>query len=219
MRGGQPRRRQAWVAAACLAWLVAVLVAPVRAQDDAALRRVLQPFAQVKALSARFTEVKKIALLKQPIESEGELHYARPHQLVRRTTSPVASKLIVRKGRLTMVDATGPQHLDLDSQPEVAALADALMLVFEGDAGRLKAMMRYDLQVDDDGHFTLKLVPRDEKLAKLVREMQAEGKGAVLSSLRIVDGFGDATTTTFHEVKLRGPFSEAERKRLFSETP
>ncbi|HEX4386005.1 MAG TPA: hypothetical protein VH083_23770, partial [Myxococcales bacterium] len=66
-----------------------LLAAPV------SLDSLMAQFRALPGLQAKFHEVKKLTLLKAPLTSEGSIHFAPPSTLVRRTTGPAESTLVV----------------------------------------------------------------------------------------------------------------------------
>jgi len=189
------------------------------AQDNRAqLEAVLAKLAKVEALSARFHEEKRMALLAAPLESDGTLHYQRPRLLVRHTERPRKASLLLENDVLTFGDAQRKESVELSSQPALRVLVDAFVSVLAGDLPALEKVA--ELSVEPlEGAFRIRMVPKDPKMKRLVRAMSFEGAlreaGAVLSRMELTDASGDVTVTTFSQVAFRKAFGEAERKRLF----
>jgi len=189
------------------------------------LAQVLQKLAGVEALSARFREEKRMALLAAPLASEGTLHYQRPRMLVRQTDKPRKATLLLAADVLTFGDAQHKESVALSSQPSLRMLVDTFVSVLAGDLPALEraATLRVErvqgAEPGKSGGFRLTMVPRDEKMRRLVQTMIFDGaltkEGATLSRMELVDANGDTTVTTFSDVKFRKAFSEAERARLF----
>jgi outer membrane lipoprotein-sorting protein len=178
------------------------------------LADVLKQLSRIEALSARFREEKHMALLAAPLISEGALHYERPRKLVRHTERPRMASVLLRGDTLSFGTERDPQRITLSSQPALRVLIDTFVSVLSGDRAALEQVAEVNL-VSSHGGYRISVLPKDEKVKRLVRAMTFDGKGAMLSRMEIRDASGDVTITTFRDVTVRKPFSEAERKRLF----
>jgi outer membrane lipoprotein-sorting protein len=197
-------------------WLVALsmlcTVCVAQAADD--LPSVLGQLAKVEALSVRFHEEKTMALLATPLASDGTLHYQKPRMLVRHTGKPHASSVLLIGEKLSFGDNAHSQSMDLSSQPALRVLVDTFVSVLGGDLASLQKVATVSLERRTTG-YRIRIVPRDDKVKRLVRAMTFDGEGANLSRMELLDANGDTTVTTFSAVELRKPFSAAEQKRLF----
>lgn len=207
------RSRRSFLLLAALVLLAhgpeALASAPVPTLAD-----VLKQLSEIQALSAHYREEKHMALLAEPLISEGTLHYAKPRQLVRHTEKPRKASVLLRGDTLSFGTERDPQRITLSSQPALRVLIDTFVSVLAGDRAALEQVAEVKLAPADSG-YRITVVPKDEKVKRLVRTMSFDGKGATLSRMEIRDAAGDVTVTTFREVTLRKPFSDAEQKRLF----
>jgi len=185
-----------------------------RAEADE-LDRLLARFGQIEALSAHFREEKRMALLKAPLVSEGDLYYQKPRSLARHTRTPLASSLLLAGTSLSFGRGADVQSVSLDAQPALAVLVDAFVGVLAGDRKALEREARLTLELRDDQRFHIVITPIREPLKRLVRLIELEGQGSTLTSMRLVDQSGDETLTLFTEVKARPAFSRDEQMRLF----
>ena len=182
------------------------------AQSD--LSAILQQLAKIEALSARFREEKRMALLAQPLISEGTLHYEKPKRLARHTERPRSSSLVLASDVLTFGDAQRSESIGLSSQPALRLLVETFVSVLAGDRAALERVADVALEQTGSG-FRIRVTPKDASVKRIVQFMAFEGQGAMLSRMELVDATGDRTLTTFNGVTLRKPFSESERARLF----
>lgn len=189
------------------------------AEPKADLAAVLRQLAKTEALSARFREEKRMALLAQPLVSEGTLHYARPRMLVRHTERPRRTSLLLRDDVLTFGDAQHAERLALSSQPAVRVLVETFVSVLAGDLAALSRAADVVFEPLERGGFRIRVTPKDAQVRRLVTAMQFEGalgeRGATLSRMELHDASGDVTVTTFSGISFRKAFSDAERARLF----
>lgn len=170
---------------------------PVQAQSPPApIDELMHRLASVPESRASFTEEKSIAALTQPVRSEGWLEYRRPGHLEKTTTEPVPESLMVDGDRLSIIADSQPARLvDLDSEPALRALVDAVRGTLAGDLGTLRRS--YDVTMQGtQAAWHLTLAPRGPPLAKLVRQVTVEGSGTDLHAVRIVQANGDQSLMT-----------------------
>ena len=179
------------------------------------LGAVLKQLSEIAALSLRFKEEKKMALLAAPLASEGALHYQKPRLLARHTERPRKGSLLLKGDTLSFGNATQAQSIALSSQPALRVLVDTFVSVLGGDREALERVATVTLEPQPGDAYRIRVTPKDDKVKRLVQTMTFDGKGALLSRMELLDASGDTTITTFHDVVLRKPFSEAERARLF----
>jgi len=179
------------------------------------LSSVLSKLAKIEALQAHFVEEKRMALLAQPMRSQGTLFYAKPRLLARHTEQPRKSSLLLRDETLSFGDAKHSESIALSAQPSLRVLVDTFVSVLAGDLAALERVATLSIEPLPNQGFRIRVTPKDDKVKRLVRAMSFEGQGALLSRMELLDANGDTTVTTFRDVKLRAPFSATERTRLF----
>jgi len=74
------------------------------AEEAFGLPALMQALAQVPAAEARFTEVRRMHILRVPIELQGTLRYVRPDKLERRVLSPYEETIVI-EGNQVSVDS------------------------------------------------------------------------------------------------------------------
>jgi hypothetical protein len=154
---------------------------------------LLRQFADMAALEVRFVETKTVALLVQPLQSEGVLRYARGVGLTRTIETPYPSEVEVTRTRLRMRQEGKTQEIDLGAHPAIRLLVTSLLDVLSGDAAALQAayLMEYT------PGWTLTLRPKDEMLAKLITLLRFQGEGVRVRRLEVHESNGDTTRTEF----------------------
>ena len=127
---------------------------------------------------ASFREEKTLAALSEPLVSFGRLAYRRPAHLEKLTTSPAPESLVVDGARLVLTPGQdAPRVVDLDGQPEIRALVDTVRGALSGDLGLLRRT--YDVRASGTPTaWRITLLPRDERVRKLVRLVEIEGEAA-----------------------------------------
>jgi hypothetical protein len=174
----------------------------------------MEQFRAVEGLEAQFREEKKMAILAVPLVSEGTIEFAAPDRLVRETTSPAASKLLVDSKQLRFSDVGGSQSIPLEGNPVVRLFVDAFVKVLAGDRAALEKIFAIELHAVGKG-WSMTLTPRLEPMKSVIARMQLEGNGVVVNQMRLVEVEGDETVTVFRAVNTQRHFSPAESARIF----
>jgi hypothetical protein len=99
---------------------------------------LLARFHGIVGLSARFHEEKRIAMLAQPLVSEGTVHYAPPGKIARHTLTPSVSSVVLDGTTLRFGDATSERSIDTGTSPVVRAFVDSFLAVLAGDRAALE---------------------------------------------------------------------------------
>jgi Outer membrane lipoprotein carrier protein LolA-like len=154
--------------------------------------QLMRGLAQIRTDHARFVERKFIAMLDQPVESSGELFYTAPDHLEKRTIKPKPESMILDHGALVIERGRKKQDLQLQDYPELAAFIDSIRATL---AGERKALERnYRLSLDGTAeHWTLQLLPVDEKMQAVVKRIRIAGVRDAVRSIEITQADGDSS--------------------------
>ncbi len=176
-------------------------------------------FAAMPGLQARFAEDKQLSLLVTPLHSEGTIHFLRGRGVVVHTTSPTRQSTLVTDRQLVLWDGRTVRRVDLDASPSVAAFARAFTLLLGADREALERAFTLALQGRADDGWTLRLVPVAAAARNVVATIELEGKGLILSTLRIREANGDLSTMRFTGVDVQRRYTGAEADRIFRVPP
>ena len=179
------------------------------------LRQVMAGFAASGGVRAHFRETKQLALLDAPLETEGVVVFSPPDRLARHTTRPGSSAIVVRGGRVALHDETGHQVMELDADDPARHFVDNLSVLLRGDLEALIARYRVGFQSSEAG-WQLELEPRSKVLRQLIESIRAEGRGAALLRMQVLEANGDSTVTVYSDVETGLEFDAAETERIFS---
>lgn len=188
---------------------------PREASDDAGLAELMAGFAASGGVRARFREVKHLALLEEPLETEGVVVFAPPDRLARHTTRPGRSSVVVRGRHVVIRDETGQQQLELGEDDVARQLVDNLAVLLRGDLEALRS--RYSVHFHREGaSWQLELEPRSRLLRRMVASIRSQGSGAELHRMETLEANGDSTVTTFFDVETGLVFAPGEIESIFS---
>lgn len=166
---------------------------------------------------ARFEEEKQIALLAAPLTSAGELHFAPPRTLLRRTTAPSPSDLLIDGDRVVVREPARHTEIDLAAQPAIRPLVESLLWVLAGDRRAIEQAYHADYALDaEHDRWTLRLTPRTAPLDQLVEAIVVAGESRRPERFTVVETSGDRTETRLFDVDPERRWSAAERNALFA---
>jgi Outer membrane lipoprotein carrier protein LolA len=206
-------RRLGWLA------LVAVLAAPRAEADEktpASAQELFRGLAGLPGLSAHYREEKQLALLVEPVVSEGTVWFVPPGEFIRVTSKPVWSTLVVRLRSVVYTDDAGEQRLPVGKSHPARAFVQVFVNVVRGDLPAVERdfAVAFTPQTDGRSSWDLALSPRKKGFAG-VRSIRIHGSGLVIASLEVVEAAGDRTVTTFDRVAIsRRPSAREIAKAL-----
>jgi hypothetical protein len=203
-------------AAALAVFLLAAASSPaeIRKGEAVSLEVLLARFRSMPGLEANFREVKKLALLKAPLVSEGTIHFAPPDRLARRTATPAVSTLVVDSRQVRFSDAFGSQSIPLEQNPVVRLFVDAFLKVLAGDREALERIFTIELR-GTDKEWTLVLHPRIAPMTEVIDRIVFEGRGGAVGAMNIREVGGDETATSFSSVNVERRFTAGEKASIF----
>ncbi|GLU30605.1 outer membrane lipoprotein carrier protein LolA [Trinickia caryophylli] len=198
------------------AWAVAVLAAvsfgtPLSAATAATatagepgwtLDRLMSTLAQNKSGHASFVETKYLAIAAKPIESSGELAFAAPDHLEKRTISPKPERLVVDGDKLTVERNQRSYTVSLAHYPELEAFIESIRATLAGNRYALEQL--YKVAVGGHGDdWTLTLMPLDARMLKAVRTISLDGTRDVLRTVVIEQADGDRSVMQLRDAAKR----------------
>ena len=128
----RPRRLSALLPLGALAAL-ALAAAPPAEFDE-----LLALLAQRQHGHVSFTEVHTLSMLKEPLSSSGELFYAAPDHLEKRTLRPTPETLVLEHGELKAQRGHRTRVIEVADYPEVAPFVESIRATLAGDRAALE---------------------------------------------------------------------------------
>jgi outer membrane lipoprotein-sorting protein len=182
--------------------------------------------ATLTGLEATFVEVKKLALLKMPLQSEGTLYYMRPGYLLREVTKPKVTRVLITPDKLELKDEQNARQIDLRSRPDVKLFVESFTKVLAGDEATLSQGFNIQFAprpatATTPAHnvWKLTLTPKSSPLDKLVTKVVLSGKGYAVERIDVFETKGDSSETTLRVTKVGRVFTAAEKQSLFGIGP
>ena len=170
----------------------ALVAAPVHAL---ALADIASTLASVESSRARFTEQRFVAALGMPIERRGTLAYARPGRLEMVVESPIAERLTIADGKLTVVSRGETRVVDLSSREPLLAWIEGIRATLAGDESALRRYFEPAVSGTLE-RWSLTLVPRDSRLRAIVARIAIAGERERVRSIEVDEVSGDRSAMT-----------------------
>lgn len=175
-----------------LVLLALMLAAVISRAAEWDIDQLMRSLAQTRSDHARFVEKKSIAMLDKPVESSGELFYTAPDYLEKRTLKPKPESMILDRGTLVIARGRQKHDLPLQDYPELAAFIDSIRGTLAGDRKALERNYRLSLDGTAE-HWTLQLLPVDEKIQAVVKRIRIAGVRDAVRSIEITQADGDSS--------------------------
>ncbi len=171
---------------------------PAAAQEEPwDFARLMAELAQVQTSRARYSEVKRVAVLQKPLHLSGTLFYARPARIEKHQTLPFKEVISVDGDRLTVEREGKTREVRLQNAPLIAALVESLRATLAGDGTELERLFSVRVEGTRQG-WTLALKPREVEIAGVVKSIAIAGSGSRLARIEILEPGGDGSVMTIH---------------------
>lgn len=200
-------RRALFLTLLSLAVLAAV---PAQAGDrPGLLDRLERAMAGVRTVQADFLQIKTLAMLREPLRSEGRLSYAAPDRLRWEYTAPEVQGFSMRGSAGRRWDPGGDvREVNLDRDPVLGPLAGELLAWVKFDLNHIRAAYLMEILSEDPP--VLRLRPRAPQLGRVLEHLDLAFAPDLCSVLRVEyrEPDGDATAITFHGTVLDAPLRD-----------
>jgi hypothetical protein len=173
--------------------LIALMIAPgISCAAEWNIDQLMLSLAQIRTSHASFVEKKSIAMLDKPVESSGELLYIAPDHLEKRTLKPKPESMTVDGDTLLIERGRQKHRLQLQDYPELAAFIDSIRGTLAGERRALERHYKLSLE-GIAAHWTLQLLPVDEKMQAVVKSIRIAGVENTVRSIEITQRDGDSS--------------------------
>lgn len=167
-------------------------------QDPAAeaLKRLGERMKDVRTLTCGIRQVRKTALVEQPLVSAGTMSYRRdPGRLVFRLTEPRTSEIHMDRGAYQVYRPDEKRLERLEFEDDV--LTGQLLTLFDPKPEAMGKTFKMSMSGDD-----ILLVPLDEKVKKRLASLTLTLKDVEIRRIRYVQADGDEVAFEMSDVKL-----------------
>jgi outer membrane lipoprotein-sorting protein len=172
----------------------------------AALEGLTKDVAEIRTLKASFVQTKRLEVFGGDVETKGTLKLRLPDRFAWETTEPLKSVLVVNgdkavRRRTSRKGVVTETKFDLKEDPVTAATVQQVFLWTSGDLA--KASGGYALDLVSEAPMTVKAVPTDERMKKVIASVTLEfsERPSHLAKVVLAEQTGDTTEIAFSGVE------------------
>jgi hypothetical protein len=178
--------------------ILAVALPSVAEEAPWDFARLMAELAQVQTSRARYSEVRRIAALRQPLALSGNLYYSRPARVEKHQILPFREVIRIDQEQLTVERGGKTRTIALTSAPLIAALVESLRATLAGDGAELERLFAVRVEGARE-RWALKLTPRDTEVAGIIDRISISGSASRVSRIEILEPSGDSSVMTIHQ--------------------
>lgn len=178
-----------WRAAVCGLLISAVGSANA---DDALRDQVLRALSTQPQRHFSFVQEKKLAVLANPLITEGEMLIAGEHDITWDIRKPYVMRYEIHGEHVRETDENGTRVIAIGGNPLASALAEAMATAFSGHWRAQDSIT--DVHVEGSlQQWQIHITPRKDDFKKIIARIDAEGSAALIHSVKILESNGDST--------------------------
>lgn len=170
--------------------------------DEEVMDKLTQKAASMKCMNCHFTQNKTMAMLAEPIVSEGLMDYIAPDKLRWEYTSPYSFALLADGEKITKITEGNEDVLDAKSGRMYQGIVNIIM---SSATGRdLFDKSTFDVVITEDGAFwKAEMTPkkRDMKRVFSMLTFYFDKSNNVISKVEMTEAGGDVTMIQFYDMK------------------
>lgn len=163
------------------------------------LGQLMAELAAHKGGRARFVEKRYLAVLDKPVVATGEMTYAPPDYLEKRTLTPRPETVVLDKDTLSLERDKRKFSINLARQPEAMAFIDSIRGTLTGNRSALEKNYALYLSGTLD-KWVLTLLPSEQKIAALVHKITIGGSRGQVYSIEYLQADGDRSVLSIEPV-------------------
>jgi len=152
-----------------------LMFSTAQAANDKSAEQVISALNPVNIASGTFVQRKYFNVLKQPIISQGEIHFEKDLGLLWQTNKPIHSQMLLKNSGLYSDDGINP----IKKIKGAGAVASAMMSTMMGDTETI--LQEFEIKSTSKNH-CVNLIPNDVQLSKIINAIELCSKTAKLNS-------------------------------------
>lgn len=175
-------------------WLILWPLAVWAGEDT--LSEVMRALAAVPAVEAVFREEKTLAMLQEPLVTQGILYYRAPAYLRKQTLEPHLEEFQADGEWLTVeTPGQGRRDFNLRGYPQLQPFVEVIRATQAGDRATLERYYQLEFQgtLND---WQLRLTPRDSQVAQYLTRIIIYGRKHWIDRIDLLEADGDRSVMT-----------------------
>lgn len=183
----------------------------VYAQADDLLARIASQLEKHAVVRAEYTQSKQISGLKRPLQTSGNLVFARQYGVLWQIEQPYKVSYILSEEKVVEIAADGSRKERLARDlPGLAQVGRVFRAMLGANTTALREY--FDIQTKGDaGNWSLTLTPKQAQMAQFIEQMDING-GAFVGAIRIQEKGGDITQIKFRNSSGGTTLSDSEQQ-------
>ncbi len=189
-----------------ISFLIFFINVPLSLASDEQIKLFLaKPF-----LKAEFSKIRKLKILSRPFNTSGKVLFLSERGLVWETIIPLKDVLFISNHGVGYLDKDTNKRIEIDN-PAVISASNVFISIISLDLNKIKKIFEIKVMGSTNGVQRYVLLPKDENLKKVIKEIKIKGKERV-EEILILEISGDSTRVLFKNEKFeQDVFSRDER--------
>lgn len=166
--------------------------------------------ANIKSVSAHFTQEKHMEILTKPLVSKGRFYFQAPDSVRWEYLAPVRSVLLMRRGNIKRY-TLGSKGLVEDSGGSLPAMQIVLQEISRWSRGQFTENDHFSATLKRERGSLIILTPKEKGLSSMISRIVislSPDRPGVIKSVRIVESERNYTLFTFNDVQVNRKISE-----------
>ena len=174
-------------------------------QQKQILERIDKAASEMASMQCEFTQTKTMELLSTDMKSNGKMYFQRPSKLRWQYLAPYDYTFILNDDKVQLKSAKSTKSIDVKGNKMFRQITDIILNCITGAGLRNTSDFTLELYQTGSTYFA-KMYPKKKELKQLyeVIEVQFNPELTMVSSVKMLEKKGDATTVTLTNVKTNG---------------
>lgn len=173
-----------------------LLLLPLPSLANQLSEAINQRMVQSETLRGEFSQQKQLALLPQPLRSNGRFLYSRQHGLLWHTQAPLENRVLFTQQGIDNLDQPQANPQGAGQQAAMRLFSQLFFALVSADIAQLSEHFEIDGENLAE-QWRLQLTPKPGDVARAIQTLELRGDKQ-LHQVMFVDNNGDRTTIQFH---------------------
>ena len=183
-------------------------------QLDPNFKTISEELSKTKALKSKFTQSKKIKVLKRPLKSSGRLVFERSTGVFWELQKPFKSTIIIDKEKLTAIDDDGKKTIiKAEEKPMLYGFTKIFLAIFSGNTDELKEHFEIYYAKESD-EWQIGLIPKSSGLQKVLSKILLTDTESTVNKITLWEENGDLTNIEFSNTQKLDKLDVNDRRKF-----
>lgn len=169
------------------------------------LEELQQKLTVHEVLRGDFIQTKTLQMFNQPLDSNGTFLLSHEQGLIWAQKNPFPVSLVLTKDKLRQQFADQPPEIiSAADNPMVFYFSHLFLALFKGDLSTLDEQFSMSLDEDNNGTWSLLLLPKQSPLNKVFEKIEIKGKSQI-QTLSLIELNQDSSVIKFSHIEAQQP--------------